>query len=160
MEEDNDGRVDVCCLCAAHSSQLGRVNGHNTDWRMIYTTTIRSEWSHLCRIKSKWPSDVFCKERNDIWEMVTKTERVAFSLGLGKTELFFKFLFKRITHIPISESFFLKSDLSDTHLHVRDGPSATAQKTTWSHTHTPHWCFRHARMRKCVHTYAARSHGV
>lgn len=30
-------------LCAARSSQLGRVNGRNTDWLMIYTATIRSE---------------------------------------------------------------------------------------------------------------------
>ncbi|TNN61575.1 hypothetical protein EYF80_028187 [Liparis tanakae] len=30
-------RVDVCCLCAARSTQLGRVNGRHTDWLMIYT---------------------------------------------------------------------------------------------------------------------------
>lgn len=32
MEEGNEGRLDVCCLGAARSSQLGRVSGRSTDW--------------------------------------------------------------------------------------------------------------------------------
>lgn len=35
---------------------------------MICTTAIKSERSHLCRIRSKRPSDVFCEEWNDIWQ--------------------------------------------------------------------------------------------
>lgn len=70
MEEEvgrfNEGRVDVCRLCAARSSQLGRVNGRNTDWLMIYTSAIKSELSHLCRVESKRPSDAFFEEWNDI----------------------------------------------------------------------------------------------
>ncbi len=105
MEEGNEGRMDMCFLCAAHSSQLGRVNGHYQDWvkasavHRVQMAVRRFPWGmewHLVTMV--------------IINMVTKTESVAFSLGFDDTQRFFKessffVIFKAITH-TIPESFF------------------------------------------------------
>lgn len=45
--------MNVRCLHAARSSQLGRVSGRRTDWLIIYTGPISGEWSRLCPFESK-----------------------------------------------------------------------------------------------------------
>ena len=151
MEEGDEGRLDVCCLDAARSSQLGRVSGCGADWLMICTTAIRSERSHLRRIRSK-TSDVFLWGME--WHLAnaqlenTKSCYVHWDLIRRRfyTESSFPVTFKWTTLIPVPEScnsrsfFFLHSNLRHTHLHVHDGLSAAVQTNlpVTGRTHAPH----------------------